>query len=258
MTTYRRPLVRLAAVLAAAGLLVACSSNAQQSADGTATTAEASSSPKGDTVSADARTLPLPALDVTASGTTQTAVLAGGCFWGVQGVFQHVNGVSSAVSGYAGGDADMAQYEEVGSGTTGHAESVKITFDPAVITYGQILQIYFSVVHDPTQLNYQGPDRGTQYRSAVFPVDAEQAKVASAYIAQLDKTGLFNAPIVTTVEPNHVFYPAEGYHQDFLELNPTYPYIVVNDLPKIEALQAVFADRYRNKPVLVGGDHTHP
>ena len=161
-------------------------------------------------------------------------MLAGGCFWGVQGVFQHVKGVSSAVSGYSGGESSTAHYEIVGSGKTGHAEAVSITFDPNVISYGRILQIYFSVAHDPTQLNRQGPDRGTQYRSTIFPANPEQAKIAKAYIDQLNQAKVFDDAIVTTIEPDRQFYPAEDYHQDFLTLNPNYPYIVINDLPKIE------------------------
>ncbi len=196
--------------------------------------------------------IPAPAQDETASGAkTEVAVLAGGCFWGVQGVFQHVKGVANAVSGYAGGEAKTAQYEMVGSDTTGHAESVKITYDPSKISYGRILQIYFSVAHDPTELNRQGPDRGTQYRSAIFPVNEAQAKIAKAYIGQLDQAKLFDGAIVTRIEPGHEFYPAEDYHQDFLTLNPTYPYIVYNDLPKIANLKRFFPDLYREDPVLV-------
>jgi peptide-methionine (S)-S-oxide reductase len=197
--------------------------------------------------------LPAPAVDEPAAmaAKTETAILAGGCFWGVQGVFQHVEGVSNAISGYAGGAADTAQYELVGSGATGHAESVKVTFDPSKISYGRILQIYFSVAHDPTQLNRQGPDRGTQYRSALFPVSDEQAKVAKAYIAQLGEAKLFDAAIVTKIEPDHDFYPAEAYHQDYLTLNPTQPYIVYNDLPKVENLKRLFPALYRDDPILV-------
>lgn len=195
--------------------------------------------------------IPAPTLDETAPKDQEVAVLAGGCFWGVQGVFQHVEGVSGAVSGYAGGDQSMAQYELVGTGTTGHAEAVKVTFDPRKVSYGKILQIYFSVAHDPTQLNRQGPDRGTQYRSAIFPANDEQAKIAKAYIAQLNQARVFSAAIVTKIEPGKPFFPAEAYHQDFLTRNPTYPYIVINDLPKIENLKRLFADRYRDKPVLV-------
>jgi peptide-methionine (S)-S-oxide reductase len=196
--------------------------------------------------------LPPPAMDEPATqAATETAVFAGGCFWGVQGVFQHVEGVKNAVSGYAGGEKKTAVYETVGTGRTGHAESVKITFDPKKISYGKILQIYFSVAHDPTQLNRQGPDSGTQYRSAIFPANEEQAKVAKAYIAQLDAVKAFHKPIVTKIEPGHEFYPAEGYHQDFLVLHPNYPYIVYNDLPKVRNLQRLFPDIYRAKPALV-------
>ena len=200
----------------------------------------------------DAHAIPAPAIDEqSAESTSEVAVIAGGCFWGVQGVFQHVAGVTRAVSGYAGGDATTARYEVVGSGTTGHAESVQITFDPAKISYGKLLQIYFSVAHDPTQLNYQGPDTGTQYRSTIFPTSDAQARVAKAYIDQLNAARAFGATIVTTIEPGRVFYPAEGYHQDFLTLNPTYPYIVFNDLPKIDNLKHLFPDLYRDDPVLI-------
>jgi peptide-methionine (S)-S-oxide reductase len=200
----------------------------------------------------DARMIPAPAVDPpSGQATSEVAVLAGGCFWGVQGVFQHVEGVTNAVSGYAGGDKETAQYESVSSGMTGHAESVQITFDPRKIAYGRILQIYFSVAHDPTQLNRQGPDSGTQYRSAIFPTNAEQARTAKAYIAQLNEAHVFDAPVVTRIEPDRTFYPAEAYHQDFLTRHPTYPYIVVNDLPKIENLKRLFPDRYRAEPVLV-------
>ncbi len=193
-----------------------------------------------------------PAVDnAKAAGAPQTAVLAGGCFWGVQGVFQHVRGVQNVVSGYAGGDKITAQYETVSSGTTGHAESVKITFDPAQITYGQLLQIAFSVVFDPTKLNRQGPDVGTQYRSAIFYADDTQRKIAESYIAQLDKAHAFPAPIVTRVDPLKGFYPAEGYHQDYLVHNPTQPYIAFNDLPKVENFKRTFPEIYRGQPVLV-------
>jgi peptide-methionine (S)-S-oxide reductase len=200
-----------------------------------------------------ARSIPPPVLDEPANPqvTSEIAVLAGGCFWGVQGVFQHVDGVTSAVSGYAGGAADAAHYEMVGTSTTGHAESVQVTFDPHRISYGHILQIYFSVAHDPTELNRQGPDVGTQYRSAIFPTNPEQARIAEAYITQLNQGNTFNASIVTKVEPGRSFYPAEGYHQDFLTRNPTYPYIVANDLPKIDALKRLFPNLYRATPVLV-------
>ena len=182
---------------------------------------------------------------------SETAVLAGGCFWGVQGVFQHVDGVISAVSGYTGGEKSTAEYETVSSGTTGHAESVKITYDPHKISYGRILQIYFSAVHNPTELNRQGPDFGTQYRSAIFPTDAEQAAIAKSYIAQLTETKSFSSPIVTSIEPDKVFYPAEGYHQDYLTLHPHQPYIAINDLPKVHDLQRLFPELYRENPVLV-------
>ena len=199
----------------------------------------------------DGRAIPAPALDEPDDATFEVAVLAGGCFWGVQGVYQHVRGVTNAVSGYSGGDKETAQYETVSTGTTAHAESVKITFDPRKITYGRLLQIYFSVAHDPTELNRQGPDAGTQYRSAIFPASAEQARIAKAYITQLNDTHVFDAPIVSVIEPGRAFFPAEGYHQDFLTRNPTYPYIVINDLPKIEALKRLFPDSYRVEPVLV-------
>lgn len=196
--------------------------------------------------------IPAPALDEAAHPGTETAVFAGGCFWGVQGVFQHVDGVTRAVSGYAGGDRDTASYHVVGSGRTGHAESVEITYDPSRISYGKLLQVYFSVAHDPTQLNRQGPDTGTQYRSTIFPQDADQAKIARAYIAQLDAAGVFDRSIATTVEEGRAFYPAEAYHQDYLTLNPTQPYIVYNDLPKIANLERLFPDLWRPDPVLVG------
>jgi peptide-methionine (S)-S-oxide reductase len=200
----------------------------------------------------DAPSLPAPAVDMPAGeATSAVAVLAGGCFWGVQGVFQHTKGVTNAVSGYAGGDKNTANYEVVGSGTTGHAESVQVTYDPRQISYGRLLQIFFSVAHDPTQLNRQGPDFGTQYRSAIFPLNDEQAAVAKAYVAQLDQARAFKKRIVTKIEPGHAFYAAEAYHQDFLTRHPTYPYIVINDLPKIDDLKRVFPDLYRATPVLV-------
>jgi len=200
----------------------------------------------------EARVIPPPAAAGQAgSNTTETAVLAGGCFWGVQGVFQHVKGVTNAVSGYAGGDKKTAQYEVVGTGRTGHAESVRITFDPRQISYGRILQIYFSVAHNPTELNRQGPDVGTQYRSAIFPASAEQAQIAKAYIGQLNQAHVFDAAIVTKVEAGKEFFPAEDYHQDFLTLHPNYPYIVYNDLPKLDDLKRIFPDLYRADPVLV-------
>ena len=197
-------------------------------------------------------TIPAPAVDEPSSSATfEVAVLAGGCFWGVQGVFQHVNGVTSAVSGYAGGSKNTAEYETVSTGSTGHAESVQITFDPHRISYGRVLQIFFSVVHDPTQLNRQGPDTGTQYRSTIFPTSPEQARIAEAYIAQLDKARAFAAPIVTKIEPGRTFYLAEAYHQNYLTLHPSQPYIVINDLPKIQALQQLFPSLYHDTPRLV-------
>jgi peptide-methionine (S)-S-oxide reductase len=179
----------------------------------------------------------------------QTIVLAGGCFWGVQGVYEHVKGVQQAVSGYAGGEPSTAQYETVSTGKTGHAESVEVIFDPKQISYGEILRIFFSVAHDPTQLNRQGPDTGTQYRSAIFYSDAAQQKIAEAYIVQLQKTGAFHSKIVTRVDPLQGFYPAEAYHQDYLIRNPDQPYIVYNDLPKIANLHVLFAQDYRDQPV---------
>lgn len=199
-----------------------------------------------------ARMVPPPALDETRpASSAEIAVLAGGCFWGVQGVFQHVEGVASAVSGYAGGAGDAAQYETVSTGRTGHAESVRITFDPRRISYGRLLQIFFSAAHDPTELNRQGPDVGTQYRSAIFPQNPEQARVAEGYIAQLDQAKTFPAAIVTKIEPAREFYPAEAYHQDYLTLHPSQPYIAFNDLPKVEALKRLFPDLYRAAPRLV-------
>ncbi len=207
---------------------------------------------------AAARLVPPPVADVqpaTAAGM-DTAVFAGGCFWGVQGVFQHVAGVSNAVSGYAGGNADAASYERVGSGATGHAEAVKVVYDPKRISYGRLLQIYFSVAHDPTELNRQGPDTGTQYRSTVFPLNADQERVAKAYIAQLNGAKTFGKPLATTVETGKPFYAAEAYHQDFLTLNPRHPYIVVNDLPKIDDLKRLFPGVYQATPVLVGASRS--
>ncbi len=225
----RRPALLLAAALACASAVATGPSKAQEGI-----------------------AIPAPALDEPAGqSSTETAVLAGGCFWGVQGVFQRVAGVTNAVSGYAGGGADTARSEMVGSGATGHAEAVKVTFDPSKISYGKLLQVYFSVAHDPTELNRQGPDVGTQYRTAIFPENDEQAKIAKVYIAQLNQARVFNAAIVTKIEPGHTFYPAEDYHQDYLTLNPNQPYIVYNDLPKIENLKRIFPDLYRDDPVLV-------
>lgn len=199
----------------------------------------------------DAVVIPAPAMDAAPANGIQTAVIAGGCFWGVQGVFQHTAGVVNAVSGYAGGAKATANYNTVSSGTTGHAESVEIKFDPKKISYGKILQIYFSVAHDPTQLNRQGPDSGTQYRSAIFTTSDEQKKVAEAYIAQLDGAKVFSKPIVTKVGALEAFYPAEAYHQDYLTLHPSQPYIAYNDIPKVENLKKLFADNYIEKPTLV-------
>jgi len=201
------------------------------------------------------KALPRPAVDEPASGVnSEVAVLAGGCFWGVQGVFQHVKGVTNAVSGYAGGAQKTAQYETVSGGDTGHAESVQVTFDPKQISYGQILQVFFSVAHDPTELNRQGPDVGTQYRSAIFPANEAQAEVAKKYIAQLDAAHVLRKPIVTKIEMGKSFFPAEAYHQDFLVRHPYYPYIVFNDLPKLEHLKKLLPEFYREKPVLVAGN----
>jgi peptide-methionine (S)-S-oxide reductase len=196
---------------------------------------------------------PTPAVSVPSTATTETAVFAGGCFWGVQGVYQHVKGVTSAVSGFTGGASDTAHYERVSEGDTGHAESVRVTFDPRVVSYADLLRIYFSVVADPTQLNRQGPDEGTQYRSALFPNNAAQLKVANAYLAQLRAAKIWQQPIVTKIEKVQPFYPAEGYHQDYLTLHPTAPYIAYNDIPKVKALKQLYPQSWREKPVLVNG-----
>lgn len=197
--------------------------------------------------------LPAPAMDApaTAQAGSDTAVFAGGCFWGVQAVFQHTRGVLNAVSGYAGGEKATASYGLIGTGRTGHAESVQISYDPKQISYGKLLQIYFSVAHDPTTLNYQGPDRGTQYRSAVFYQSASQKQVAERYIAQLDAAKVFPGKIVTQLTPLTAFYPAEAYHQDYATLNPNQPYIARFDRPKIANLKALMPEWYRDKPVLV-------
>src|SRR6202049_4647673 len=205
----------------------------------------------------DAVVIPAPAIDAQASDGIQTAVVAGGCFWGVQGVFQHTAGVVNAVSGYAGGSKAAANYHTVSTGTTGHAESVQIKYDPKKISYGKILQIFFSVVHDPTQLNRQGPDSGTQYRSAIFTTNDEQKKVTDAYIAQLHAAKVYRKPIVTKVGPLEGFYPAEAYHQDYLTLHPNQPYIAYNDIPKVENLKKVFAENYIEKPTLVSAKLTN-
>jgi peptide-methionine (S)-S-oxide reductase len=199
----------------------------------------------------DAVIIPAPAADAPASDGVQTVVVAGGCFWGVQGVFQHTAGVVNAVSGYAGGNKSTAKYDIVSTGTTGHAESVEIKYDPKKISYGKILQIFFSVAHNPTELNRQGPDSGTQYRSAIFTTNEDQKKVADAYIAQLNAAKVYDRPIVTKVGPLEGFYPAEAYHQDYLTLHPTQPYIAYNDIPKIENLKKIFAANYLEKPTLV-------
>ncbi|WP_176158715.1 peptide-methionine (S)-S-oxide reductase MsrA [Burkholderia multivorans] len=201
------------------------------------------------------RTAPAPTLDETPGAShdashDETAVLAGGCFWGVQGVFEHVKGVKQVTAGYAGGASETAHYALVGTGLTGHAEAVRIVYDPARITYGRLLQIFFSVAHDPTELNRQGPDEGTQYRSAIFPTSAQQRAIATAYVAQLGRAHTFAAPIVTRVEPFNGFYPAESYHQNYLELHPDAPYIAFNDLPKVAALQQRFPALYRADAVL--------
>ena len=204
-------------------------------------------------VAEGARLTPPASLDepLAKSPGRETIVLAGGCFWGVQGVFQHVKGVANAVSGYAGGAKSTAEYETVSTGETGHAESVRVTYDPSQITLGQILRVYFSVAHDPTELNRQGPDRGSQYRSAIFPQTAEQARIAKAYIAEIDKARVYGATLATRIEPGRTFYPAESYHQDYLTLHPDQPYIAYNDLPKLAALKATFPALYREQPVLV-------
>ncbi|WP_426440231.1 peptide-methionine (S)-S-oxide reductase MsrA [Bradyrhizobium genosp. P] len=198
----------------------------------------------------DAVIIPPPATDAQETGI-KTVVVAGGCFWGVQGVFQHTAGVVNAVSGYSGGAKATADYGMVSTGTTGHAESVEIKYDPQKISYGKILQIFFSVAHDPTQLNRQGPDSGTQYRSAIFTTSDEQKKVTDAYIAQLDAAKVYGKPIVTKVGPLQGFYAAEGYHQDYLTLHPNQPYIAYNDIPKVENLKKIFAQNYIEKPTLV-------
>ena len=196
------------------------------------------------------KAVPAPALDSAKSqATSETAVLAGGCFWGMQGVFEHVKGVHKVVAGYSGGAKATATYDQVTTETTGHAESISVTFDPRQVTYGAILRVYFSVAHDPTELNFQGPDQGSSYRSEIFAANPEQARVAQAYIAQLNNAHVYSGPIVTKVETLKGFYPAEGYHQDFLINHPEYPYIVFNDLPKIAALKRVFPALYLETPV---------
>jgi peptide-methionine (S)-S-oxide reductase len=188
---------------------------------------------------------PAPALSVPATAPRETAVFAGGCFWGVQGVYAHVKGVVATTAGYTGGASSTAEYESVSTGGTGHAESVKVVFDPRVVSYADLLRIYFSVVADPTELNRQGPDEGPQYRSAIFPQNPAQEKVARAYIAQLGQAHLWQRPIVTRIEPAKAFYPAEAHHQNFMALNPDYPYIVINDRPKVEGLKKLFPQSYK-------------
>jgi peptide-methionine (S)-S-oxide reductase len=195
--------------------------------------------------------LPAPAIDMQATGP-QTATFAGGCFWGIQGVFQHVKGVTRAVSGYAGGHVANPSYEQVSSGLTGHAESVSITFDPSQVSYGTLLRIFFSVALDPTQKDRQGPDWGTQYRSELFVSGPDQERVAKAYIAQLEAAHVFSHPIATRVDPAGPFYPAEAYHQDYLDLHPDQPYIAINDLPKVQALQTLFPDNWHAPATKVG------
>jgi peptide-methionine (S)-S-oxide reductase len=197
--------------------------------------------------------LPSPTVDTPTAQAkgTDVAVLAGGCFWGLQGMFEHVNGVTRVVAGYSGGTKETAHYEMVGTETTGHAESVEITFDPRVVSYGQLLRLFFSVAHDPTQLDRQGPDSGPSYRSEIFYATPSQERIARAYVDQLNKARVFTSPIATRVEPLKAFYAAEDYHQDYLIHHPTQPYIVFNDLPKIEALKKTYPELYRDKPVMV-------
>src|SRR5213080_2412720 len=200
-----------------------------------------------------ARTIPDPAVDtpLAKASSQETIVFAGGCFWGVQAVFEHVKGVKSATAGYAGGEKRTAEYELVSTGDTGHAESVQVIYDPSQVTLGQLLKVFFSVAHDPTELNRQGPDSGTQYRSAIFYRTDEQKRIAEAYIAQLDQANVFGRPIVTKVGPLEAFYPAEAYHQDYLTLHPNQPYIAYNDIPKVENLKKIFTESYIEKPTLV-------
>ena len=198
--------------------------------------------------------IPAPAADPANTDYRETAVLAGGCFWGQQGVFEHVKGVLKVEAGYSGGNRATANYEDVSDENTGHAESVQVTFDPRVVSFGTILRIYFSVAHDPTQLNRQGPDSGTSYRSEIFAATPQQEETARAYIAQLDEAHVFAAPIVTKVEPLKAFYRGEDYHQDYLFHNPRDSYLVVNDLPKIAALKRVWPQLYVEKPVLLARD----
>lgn len=207
-----------------------------------------SASARGDDLD---KRIPAPVLDPADSAPSETVVLAGGCFWGQQAVFEHVKGVKRVVAGYSGGAANTATYPQVTTETTGHAELVQITFDPRIVSFGKLLQIYFSVAHDPTELNFQGPDEGTSYRSEIFFASPEQEKTARAYIVQLGAAHVFAQPIVTKIEPLKGFYAAEGYHQDYLVHNPTQPYIVINDLPKLAALKRVWPEFYRADPVLL-------
>ena len=202
------------------------------------------------------RSLPAPTVREQGGTGLQTAVFAGGCFWGVQAVFQHVNGVVQAVSGYAGGTVANPSYEQVSRGSTGHAEAVKVTYDPAKVSYGKLLQVFFSVALDPTQVDRQGPDHGTQYRSELFVAGPEQERVAKGYIAQLEAAHVFGGPIATRVDPAGAFYPAEDYHQNYLILHPDNGYIAINDMPKVRALQAAFPDVWREQPVRVGSGRT--
>ncbi|MBZ7924858.1 peptide-methionine (S)-S-oxide reductase MsrA [Ensifer adhaerens] len=205
----------------------------------------------GQSAAQEAKPVPKALHDIASAEGRQTAVLAGGCFWGVQAVFQHVAGVTGVTSGYAGGSAGTATYEQTETGTTGHAEAVEITFDPKQVSYGKLLEIYFSVAHDPTQLGGQGPDSGPQYRSAIFPRNDEQAKVAADYIAQLNAANVFARSIATTIEPGKAFYQAEAYHQNYVYNNPGQPYVVIYEQPKIGALHRLFPGLFREKPVLV-------
>jgi len=232
MTVSTVPLLRAALAAALAAGLLACNAGV------------ASSPPT---------TLPEPKSDMplTSAKGSATAVFAGGCFWGVEAVFEHVKGVKQATSGYAGGDAADAKYYDVSSGDTGHAESVKVVYDPSQISYGQLLKVFFSVAHDPTQLNRQGPDRGPQYRSAIFYGNADQQRIAKAYVAQLEAAKAYPAPIVTQLAPLKAFYPAEAYHQDYARLHPNDPYIVHNDAPKVVALKRFFPGLYRDEAIAV-------
>lgn len=196
--------------------------------------------------------LPAPATASAPSAKLETAVFSGGCFWGVQGVFQHIKGVKSATSGYAGGPRILAMYDAVSTGTTGHAETVRVTFDPRVVSYATLLRVFFSVATDPTQVNAQYPDEGPQYRSEIWYANADQARVARAYIAQLNAAHLFRHAIATRVDPLQGFYPAEAYHQDYVYLHPNQPYIAIYDLPKLKALRSLFPELYTEKRAVTG------